>query len=133
METIKVTISWLDNYGAYSEKFPGCVATNKSLEEVKDAFKTAFQLHLEGLLEDGEDISDDIKNGNYTFEFELNARALFHHYDKIITRSALSRITGINERQLGHYATGRSNPRPKQREKIVDGLHKIGKEFLELS
>jgi len=133
METIVVTVSWLDNYGAYCDQFPGCVATHKSLEEVEAAFKTAFKLHIEGMLEDGDSISEDIKNGNYDFRFELNARALFHHYDKIITRSALSRITGINERQLGHYATGRSNPRPKQREKIVNGLHKIGLEFLQLT
>jgi len=34
-----------------------------------------------------------------------------------------------NERQLGHYATGHRNPRPAQRKKIIDGIHKIGTEF----
>jgi hypothetical protein len=31
-ETIKVTIDWLDNYGAVSELVPGCVATSESIE-----------------------------------------------------------------------------------------------------
>ncbi|MBP5650434.1 MAG: hypothetical protein J6X01_05085 [Bacteroidales bacterium] len=40
--------------------------------------------------------------------------------------SALSRITGINERQLWHYAAGVHKPRRKQAEKIqITDLHLI--------
>ena len=66
---------------------------------------------------------------NIVFEFEMNIRALLHYFDGILTRSALARVTGINERQLGHYTTGHRNPRPAQRIKIIEGIHKIGTEF----
>jgi len=41
----------------------------------------------------------------------------------------LARVTGINGRLLGHYATGRRNPRPAQRQRIIDGIRKIGAEL----
>ena len=65
----------------------------------------------------------------YKLEFEMNTQALLHYFEGILTRSALSRVTGINERQLGHYATGHRNPRPAQRMKIIEGIHQIGREF----
>jgi hypothetical protein len=47
----------------------------------------------------------------------------------ILTRAALSRMTGINQRQLGHYICGRSKPRKLQSEKIINALHALGKEL----
>ena len=44
--------------------------------------------------------------------------------------AALSRVTGINQRLLSHYANGLRNPRPAQRQRIVDGVHEIGRELL---
>jgi hypothetical protein len=65
----------------------------------------------------------------YRLDFVLNVRALLHYFDGVLTRSALSRVTGINERQLGHYITGHRKPRPEHRNKIVEGIHRIGKEI----
>ena len=42
------------NYAAYSPDVPGCVATGKTIEEVKQQYKEALQFHLEGLAEDCE-------------------------------------------------------------------------------
>ena len=39
------------------------------------------------------------------------------------------RLTGINERQLGHYICGRSKPRQPQCAKIVNALHDLGNEL----
>ncbi|MBN2649336.1 MAG: type II toxin-antitoxin system HicB family antitoxin [Prolixibacteraceae bacterium] len=129
MKKVKVKISWLDNYGAYSDDIPGCIATHKTLEGVKEAFNSALQFHIEGMVENGEELPKCLK-GDYELVFELNAQALLHHFEGILTRSALSRVTGINERQLGHYATGHRTPRPAQRNKIIEGIRKIGKEFI---
>ena len=59
----------------------------------------------------------------------FSIRALLHYFEGVLTRSAVSRVTGINERQLGHYITGHRKPRPEQRKKIVEGLHRISKEI----
>jgi predicted RNase H-like HicB family nuclease len=128
MQTITVNIDWENNYGAYSEEVSGCVATNKTLEGVKQAYTEALEFHLEGLREDGNEIPAAMQ-GKYRLDYVLNVRALLHYFEGVLTRSALSRVTGINERQLGHYITGHRKPRPEQRKKIVEGLHRIGKEI----
>jgi predicted RNase H-like HicB family nuclease len=128
MQKITVNIDWENNYGAYSEEVSGCVATNKTLEGVKQAFIEALEFHLEGLRADGDEIPA-VMQGKYRLDYVLNVRALLHYFEGIITRSAISRVTGINERQLGHYITGHRKPRPEQRKKIVEGLHRIGKEI----
>ena len=128
MEKIKVQVSWLDNYGACSDEILGCVATNRTLEGVKKAYTESLEWHLEAMRKDKDKIPK-VLQGEYELIFELNTQALLHYFEGILTRAALSRVTGINERQLGHYATGHRNPRPAQRKKIIEGIHKIGKEF----
>ena len=128
MRTITVNIDWENNYGAYSEEVSGCVATHKTLEGVKQAYIEALEFHLEGLRADGDEIPAAMQ-GKYRLDYVLNVRALLHYFEGVLTRSALSRVTGINERQLGHYITGHRKPRPEQRKKIVEGLHRIGKEI----
>ena len=129
MEKIKVQISWLDNYGACSDDVLGCVATHKTLEGVKFAYSSALEFHLKGLQKDGEDIPE-VLSGKYKLVFELTTKAILHHIDGVITRAALARICGINEKQLGHYMTGHRIPRPAQQQKIIDGIHRIGNDFI---
>ena len=132
MKKIKVLISWSgDNYVATISDINGVViATNKNLEKVKKEFQQSLKFHVEGLVDDGDNIDDDLKYGNYELVYELHVSAILHSLDGIITRSALSRVTGINQKQLGHYISGYRNPRPQMRKKIVEGLHKIGREFI---
>ena len=121
MKKILVNIVWNDNYGAYSDLIPGCVATHATIDGVKEAYKSALEFHIEG--SDDEDLPECLKE-EYELEYELAVSALLHYYDKILTRAALSRITGINQRQLGHYLNGYRNPRKDKRELIINGLHK---------
>ena len=44
------------NYGAYVPDLPGCIATGKTVEEVKANMREAIRLHLEGMIEDQEEI-----------------------------------------------------------------------------
>jgi len=41
------------NYSAYAPDLPGCVATGKTIEEVKARMREAIKMHIEGLREDG--------------------------------------------------------------------------------
>ena len=103
MEKVGVLITWADNYGACCDLVPGCVATHKTLEGIKHAFEEALQIHLQAMREDGDEIPEALQ-GDYQLCFNLNTRALLHSTEGIITRAALAKFTGINERQLGHYA-----------------------------
>jgi predicted RNase H-like HicB family nuclease len=131
MYKVKIKIVWNENYGAMVDLLPGCVAVDETLSGVKEGIRTAIQLHLDTMKEDGDEIPAPF-NSDYDLIFELDIRALLHHYEGVITRTGLSKLTGINEKQLGHYAQGIRNPRKQQRDKIVDGFHKIGKDLLEV-
>jgi len=51
-------------------------------------------------------------------------------YQGIFSYSALENITGINQKQLAHYAAGRSKPRKRQSEKIASGLRTLAEEMM---
>lgn len=105
------------------------VVTDKNIDNLKDSVKEALSLHIQGCIEDGDDLPQYIVDGNYELEFDFLISALLHKYDKILTRSALSRVTGINEKQLGHYMSGYRKPRPDKREQILAGIRSIGREL----
>ena len=44
------------NYSAYSPDLPGCVATGKTREDAGLNMHGAIELHVEGLIEDGEPV-----------------------------------------------------------------------------
>jgi predicted RNase H-like HicB family nuclease len=41
------------NYSAYVPDLPGCIATGKTLDEVKRLMREAIAFHIEGLREEG--------------------------------------------------------------------------------
>ena len=41
------------NYSAYLPDLPGCVATGKTIDEVRQAMREAIEVHLKGMREDG--------------------------------------------------------------------------------
>lgn len=46
------------NYSAYLPDLPGCVATGKTLDEVKQRMGEAIDLHLRGMREDGSPVPE---------------------------------------------------------------------------
>ncbi len=53
------------NYSAYLPDVPGCVATGRTIEEVKQNIEEALKMHLEGLAEDGLPIPEPKAEGDY--------------------------------------------------------------------
>jgi predicted RNase H-like HicB family nuclease len=41
------------NYSAYLPDLPGCIATGKTIEELRERMREAIDLHLAGMREDG--------------------------------------------------------------------------------
>ena len=121
MKKVVVNIYYTgNNFSAYAPVLTGCVSTAATLDEMKKNIKEAIEFHVESSLTDNEFIPG-VFNGEYELEFILSTEALLNAYSDIFTKAALSRITGINERQLWHYASGMSKPRPAQRKRIEDG------------
>ncbi len=130
MKKVTVDIYYTgNNYCAHAPILLGCISTAATLSEMKKNIKEAIEFHVESSLEDG-DIIPEVFKGEYELEFRLSIEALLNAYSDIFTKAALSRITGINQRQLWHYASGMRKPRPIQRKRIEDGLHRLGAELL---
>ena len=47
-----------NNYSVYVPDLPGCVASGDSLEETKQHIHEAIDLHIRGLIEDGDPIPE---------------------------------------------------------------------------
>ena len=71
----------------------------------------------------------EILSGEFDLKFKIDAATFINYYSNIFTKAALSRITGINERQLWHYAAGVHKPRKQQLEKIQKGIQALSKEL----
>lgn len=130
MKKVTVTVELADNnYAAYIEKLPGCIATGKKFDELKDNISEAVEFHLDGMREDG-DVIPSVFTGEYELVYHFDTQNLLQHYNGIFTNAALERLTGINQRQLQHYASGISKPRKEQSKKIEQALHNLGRELL---
>ncbi len=135
METIKVEVAWSNkNYcGGWGHPEIGAVlATGKSLEQFKEEFQSALDFQVEGLLADGDTVPQWLLDKDYKIEYELQVSALLRSAERFTTMAVLSRITGINQRLLSNYASDVKKPRPAQREKIIAGIHEIGRQCLTL-
>ncbi len=64
-------------------------------------------------------------------EFEIDLKQFFDYY-KVINAKHLAVRIGMNETLLSQYVNGKKRPSKKQVERIIDGLHEIGKELTEL-
>ena len=53
------------NYSAYSPDLPGCIATGSTMEEVERNIHEAIQLHVRGLIEDGEPVPESQSFAEY--------------------------------------------------------------------
>jgi predicted RNase H-like HicB family nuclease len=130
MEKIIVEVSYTGkNYSAHIPVLPGCVTVGNSLDEIRKHVEEIVPFHIEGLQEDNDEYPS-VFDGKYEFVYKLSTEALINEFSGIFTKTALSRLTGINERELWHYAAGVRHPRQVQRKRIVDGLHKLGKDLL---
>ena len=133
MEKIEVNVSWCDkNFGAsLSENVPGAVViTAKSYEELVDEVRETLIFHIEGMIADGDDVPQWLRERDYELEYHLDAAALLQMCSPYASIAAISRASGINQHQLSHYANGIKKPRPEQRRRILEGIHKIGRELI---
>lgn len=125
MPKVKIIIDYTDNYAACpADDRIACVSTGRTLDEVKKNIEEALRFHLEGMREDGETVPPGF-DGALEFDWELTARALLHYTEGLVSRTAISKATGINQQQLTHYASGYRIPRPMMRQRIIDGIHGI--------
>lgn len=136
MEKIHVKVDWCDkNYGAVTEceALNGVVAvTNKTYDGLMADLGEAVRSHVEGCVADGDEMPEWLVSGDYAFDIELGTSALLRKCEQFTSLAAIARASGISQQQLSHYANGLRSPRPEQRRRIVEGIHRIGQKMLEV-
>jgi predicted RNase H-like HicB family nuclease len=133
MEKIRVDIDWCDkNFGASIVDYAGnsIVVTAKTYDELLQEIKAAIRDHIDGLISDGDKVPEWFKNGAYSLDYKLTTAALLRTCEPYASIAAISRVTGINQQLLSHYANGIKKPRAAQRKRIVDGIHQIGEKLI---
>ena len=116
-----------NNLSAYIEGAP-VITVGNDVKEIEKNMKEAVELYLDSCNE--MNIAPvEVLQGEFTLKFKIDAATFINYYSSIFTKAALSRITGINERQLWHYAAGVHKPRKQQLEKIQKGINALTEEL----
>ena len=130
MITVKAFIERANNgkYSVYSDSNDsrldyGIIGEGTTIEEAKIDFTGCY-----------EDMNKSYKRQGKTFieaefVFEFDVASFLNYYSKTLSLAGLSRVTGINQQQLSHYATGRKRPRPVTVHKIEYSLHNLSKDL----
>lgn len=122
MATVKIIIERSeDAFWAYAEKLHGVSGAGNTVAEAKKSVLEGLALQIK---------LGNIPDKNYNIRFRFDTESLLNYYKGIFTNAAFEKITGINQKQIQHYASGLKKPRPGQAKKIEKALHSLGEELL---
>lgn len=117
-----------DDFGAYIEDFKGVYGAGDTPADAIKNLKEGLAIYLA----QNADAPAWLKNGTYRIRYKFDAESILNYYKGIFTNSALERLTGINQRQIQHYASGEKKPRPEQLKKIEVAFKRLGAQLLEV-
>ncbi len=131
-KVVMLTARTETGYCCSCDILPGWVVTGSDNFEIfKKEVQESIDFYVDCAKEDGDEYPA-VFDGEYEMVYKFDVRCLLEYYRErgIFTFSALEKITGINQKQLAHYASGRSVPRPEQTRKIANGLHQLADTLL---
>jgi len=59
------------------------------------------------------------------FEIQYTVTAFLDYYSGILSKSGLEKITGINQKQLWHYSSGKRRPTQRTASRIRDNVYRF--------
>ena len=121
-----------DGYGVQFEELPYVFGFGETVEAAKSDAKAAIESYIVALNRCNQPIPEILQD-EYELVFEFDIEALLKYIDGTVTKTALAKASGINATQLSHYSSGLKKPRKAQLERIVAGLHKLGRDLLAVS
>lgn len=125
MNTLKVVVSGgKDHYGAWVKDVEGIYGAGETLEAVESNIREAVALYIEY----NENIPEILK-GYFEIGFVFDISGLVKYYSQFISLPAMEKLTGVNQKQLWHYANGYKKPRKDTAEKIEKGLKDFAEEL----
>jgi hypothetical protein len=123
METkVKVTIERGKDgkYNAFTDyELPGygLMGFGDTAEAAMADFSVSYDEVCEMMAKDGETAPA------LSFDFYYDVASFLDFFAEMLSKSGLQKITGINQKQLWHYASGVRKPKPDTVHKIQEGLY----------
>ena len=118
-----------DHFGGFAVNCDGIYGAGDTVESCKSNVLEGLKLLL---VNSDQNSLPEILKGEYEIEYHYDVQSILNYYANVFTKPALERLTGINQKQLHHYATGLKKPREIQRKKIETALHRLGDELLSI-
>ncbi len=105
----------------------GLLGQGKTVSETMADFNNSYAEMKAYYAEEGKECPE------LEFEFKYDVPSFLQYYAYAFTLAGLERITGVNQKQLGHYINGVRKPSEKTIKKIEDSIHAFGKEISSVS
>ncbi|MDR0395459.1 MAG: DNA-binding protein [Tannerella sp.] len=126
MKKIIIIIESSSNYfDAYAENCPGVYGAGETVEETQKNVLEGLRLYIE----QHKDHLPEILAGDYEIEYRYDVQSFLKRYSRQFSLSGLEVVTGINQKQLSHYVTGRKRPRKQTVEKIEKSIRNFAKDL----
>ena len=127
MKRIKGTIQAIvektsTGYSAFAENLP-VYTTGMTVTELLENMKEALNFYFE-------DRNEYVTQKDIKLNFDFK---LFFQYYRVLNAKYLAERIGMNPTLLSQYVQGKKQPSSKQADKILTGIHEIGKELSELN
>ncbi len=108
-------------FSAYCKEYP-VYTTGGNFTELLSNAEEAISLYGEG---------QSNQAGSKEIDLEIDLQQFFQYY-RVINAKFLARRIGMNETLLSQYVQGTKKPSAKQTNKILSGIHEIGKELINI-
>jgi hypothetical protein len=103
----------------YYELDFGLSGFGKTASEAIDDFYLCWEEEKEMCEKEGKSIPE------LEFNIKYDVTSFLDFYAGILSKSGLEKVTGINQKQLWHYSSGKRNPKPATARKIQESLHRF--------
>lgn len=126
MEKVTIVVERASDgtFSAYSE-LVSAWGMGDTAEEAKKGAAEGLRQYIENNVEIPEVLQEE-----YEIEYRMDVQSMMEYYKGIFTKAAFERLTGINQKQIQHYATGHRKPKAVTLKKMEEALHKLGNELL---
>lgn len=101
----------------------GLLGQGRTVEEAKEDFINSYKEMKELMNDEG------IECPELEFEYLFDTASFLTSVSSTFTMAGLSKITGINRKQLGHYVQGTSKPSAKTATRIQESIISYVKEI----
>lgn len=132
MKKITAIVEFADNnLACYLQEVDGIVAFGKSLDELKKAMEDSIKVYIETCREYGEELPDAL-DGEFYIVYKFDLMSFLNAFSDILSKSGLEKITGIHQKQLWHYSSGKSKPRQATINKVSESVREFGRQLQEI-